>query len=165
MVSIFGLFATYRDAEQAIDTLVVEGVEEEAVNVIANAPAALERVGAELDSADMGKTAEEDGMSETLDSLLSSSPQVGVPETGMVVAGGKQARELVEHNTGIDKADTSLPDRLTSIGLSADEVGRYLGGVRNRGIMIWVRTSDEQVEKISRLLESNGARHIVRGGV
>lgn len=165
MVSVFGLFGTYRDAEQAIDRLVVGGIDEEAINVIANAPAALERVGPELDSAERGKSGGDiDGMSETLDALLSSSPQVGVPETGMVVAGGRGARELVEHNTGIDQADTSLHERLMAMGLSEDEVRRYLRGIRNRGVMVWIEVEAGRSREVGALLGAEGARQVISRG-
>jgi hypothetical protein len=162
MVTVFGLFTTYRDAEAAVDRLVVEGIDEKEINVIANAPLALERIGPQLESADLGKSGGEvDGISETLDTLLVSSPEVGVPETGMVIAGGKQARDLVEHNTGIDRADESLPLRMMGMGLAKEEVRRYLGGIRDRGVMLWVRVNDEQAEDVSRLYTSGGARHVV----
>lgn len=160
MKTVVGLYDDLPDARRVVNDLIDAGVPEGNINLIAGDPEG--RYATQL----AGREAEDDeaeaaadgavagGILGGLGGLLLGLGAFAIPGLGPVVAAGPLAAGLI--GAGIGAASGGLIGALVEWGVSEEEAEFYLEGVRRGGMLVAVKTSDEQADEVAEMMDQAG---------
>jgi len=143
MKSIFGMFERYEDARAAVHTLLGQGFEQDAVNVIV-----LEEIADDLMQVDQSQVdvkvtdAVGEKTAQGLDPLLGVQHPIAIPRVGEVYAAGELATVLAKTATAPGAVDDGLEAALADFGVSKPTAQAYSAGVQEGGVLLWIRSDD-----------------------
>jgi hypothetical protein len=147
MRTIFVLFGGYSEARGAVEQLAAREFDTDAMNVVVlQSACGGTNGGCEClrdDAPDSGRS-----FGEGLDHLLAGRSMT-MPDVGVVLVGG-----------GIsppgDIAPAGLEEMLASLAVPREVAEYYADGVRDGGLLMWVRTGDDRAEEAVAILSGKG---------
>jgi len=92
--------------------------------------------------------------------LLLGLAALAIPGIGPIVAAGPLATALT--GMGIGAAAGGLIGALSNLGVSEEDAHYYAEGVRRGGVLVTVRTDDEDAERAAEIMREHGAADIER---
>jgi hypothetical protein len=155
MKSIFGMFERYEDARATIDTLLDQGFEQDAVNVIV-----LEEIADDLMQVNQSqidvKVTDEVGekTAQGLDPLLGVQHPIDIPRVGQVYAAGELATVLAKTAAAPGAVDDGLEAALVDFGVSEATAQAYSAGVKQGGVLLWIRSDEAHASTAVETLRS-----------
>lgn len=168
------LFDRYEDAEAAVNELEALGVPEQDISLVANNAhgAHSHRVrdgkpdtAPEEAAEDAGKGAGIGGVVGGLGGLLAGLGVMAIPGLGPVVAAGWLVSTAVGAIAGavVGAGAGGLIGALTHAGVREEDAHVYAEGVRRGGTLVSVRASDVLADRITAILDRDGADAGARG--
>lgn len=159
MKTVVGLYEDIQDANRVVRDLTDIGIEPRHISIIAGDPE--ERHAGQLSSMEGGEdgsTAAEGaamgGLLGGLTGVLFGLGAFAIPGLGPVIAAGPLVSGLV--GAGIGAASGGLIGAMVDWGVSEEEAEFYLEGVRRGGVLVAVRTPDEEVDTIVDEMDQEG---------
>lgn len=161
MKTIFALFQSYADAEEAVNGLLEENFDEEQMNVIVREDTAKENLNIDLHAADVRKTDEVGEQTiHGLQQLLGGEQPVHVPDIGPVLAAGELATILSKGASASWAPDQALTAVLEGFGVPGDAAEAYREGINQGGVLIWVRVEDDEAAAAAGALREQNGQHV-----
>ncbi len=168
MKTIFCLFRDYQNARQAVEHLVAERYNSGRLNSLILAQVARNLI--DINPAQLYRKSSipvtGDGP-RTLDMLLSRNRPVALTGVGKVCASGELAGMLAKTAAALPNtaSENGLAGALVDFGLPAETARKYVEGIRGGGLLLFLRTEDEQAPEVAGLLRSmEGPKHIAQVG-
>lgn len=160
MKTVVGLYDELDDAKRVIDDLTDAGISANNINMVAGDPENryATQLAEEYEAYDEGDAAVDGavagGVLGGLAGLILGLGAFAIPGLGPVVAAGPLAATLM--GAGIGAASGGLIAALVEWGVSEEEAEFYLEGVRRGGVLVAVKTPDEQVNLVSDIMQQHG---------
>jgi hypothetical protein len=164
MTTIAALFDRYEDAHRAIRALYNYGVLTNEISVMTRAETVQGRLDYQVtrpedrDSA-VGNAAVGGAATGGLIGLVAGVAALVIPGIGPVISAGTltTALGLTAAGAGIGAAAGGLIGAMTDLGLSEEETDVYAEGIKRGGILVTVRTEEDERDEVEDLLEEAGA--------
>jgi uncharacterized membrane protein len=158
MSTLVGLFDTYNDAEQAVDTLEQYGIDRNRISLV-------QREGEKLvsDKMNAGKGAVAGATTGGVVGLLAGLSAIVIPGIGPVLATGAIASALATTlgmtaiGAGVGAAAGGLLGALIDLGLPHKDASFYAEGVKRGGVLLTVNANSDEEVQINKILRSAGA--------
>lgn len=161
MKTIFGLFEIYQDAQAIVNELLDQGFPAEEMNVLIQEKVAKEDMQVNLEDANVAVTDEVgEQRLHGLDRLLASQQPVMLPELEEVYAAGELATILAKTAAAPGAADGGLKAALMDFSVPEEVAQAYEAGVKEGGLLFWIRTSDDRAAKATNVLRKQ-AQHVI----
>lgn len=161
MKTIFALFQSYANAEEAVNELLEEGFGEEQMNVIVREDTAKENLDLNLHQADVMKTDEVGEQTiHGMQHLLGGEQPVQMPDVGPVLAAGELATILSKGASASGAPDQALAGALEEFGVPDDVAQAYRSGISDGGVLVWIRTEDDQAAAAAGALRGQNGQHV-----
>ncbi len=158
MISVLALFERYEDCKAVVDRLMVQGFDEQHMNVIVDEEVAKTHFDVSLQQVDVKATDELGERRTGLDILLGTEQPIDVPWLGAVYAAGELATILVKTAAAPDTG--GLKDALVDLDVSEPTARRYVEGILAEGLLFWIRTDDERASEAVEILREHNGRHV-----
>ncbi len=159
MRSVFALYRRYRDLQAALDELLGSHFDTRHMNVVVQENTAkLESMHAGPGSATMEP--EQARLAHVLDHLLAGEQPIALTDVGRVLAAGELASILVKDLDTPMSIEDTLEDALLALHLPPQIVKAYVVGIKEGGLLFWIRTTDEQSATVTRIMERHNALFI-----
>jgi hypothetical protein len=159
MKTVVGLYEDIQDANRVVRDLTDSGIDPRHISMIAGDPE--ERHAGQLTHLDAGEEggataggAAMGGVLGGLTGVLFGLGAFAIPGLGPVIAAGPLVSGLV--GAGIGAASGGLIGAMVDWGVSEEEAEFYLEGVRRGGVLVAVRTPDDEVETIVDYMDQEG---------
>ena len=162
MKSVFSLFESYENCEEAVDELLAEGFDEEELNVIVDQEVAKSHLDVDLERIDVEATEELGEGMEGLEVLLGVEQPVQMPRVGEVYAAGQLATILAKTAAAPDTG--GLREALIDFDVAETVASAYEEAVLDGALLFWVRTPDAHASKAAEILRDGGGRHVTSYG-
>lgn len=157
MKTIFGLFDSYVEAENAVDALLAGDVERDDVNVLVQAETAKERMDVNLERASVDVTDEVDGERlKGLDNLLARQQPVPVGRFGGLYAAGELATMIVRTGAQMGELATALQD----FNVDRPAAQAFSDGVEHGQFLVWARVADDQAAEVTDAFRRYNGEHV-----
>lgn len=159
MKTIFAMFENYEDAKAAVDELLGREFDEREMNAIVLEEIAKDYMEVNLERVHV-KVTEKVGEKTAvgLDHLLGTQQPVEIPGVGEVYATGELATVLSKTAAAPGAVAGSLKAALIDFGVREEVAKAYTVGIKDGGLLFWIRTSDERApETINVLRDHEGA--------
>jgi hypothetical protein len=161
MKTIFGVFDSYRTAQAGVKDLGERGFDEKAINVITQEATVRNESGFNQRTAPVAVTGDAgDSSLHGLDRLVGGKQAVRVLGIGEVIKAGDLADVVVSTAIAPGEMGSSLVSTLHEFGVPPDKAVAYENGVMQGGVLLFVRTNDEQIPEAVQALESQNAREV-----
>lgn len=161
MKSIFALYDNYADADQAVNALLEEGFDEDQMNVLVREQIAKKNLDVGLHRVDVQKSDEVGRQTvRGLPALLGGEQPVPVPDIGGVLAAGDLATNTAQAASASWAPDTGLQKALMELSVPEDVAAAYRDGINEGGLLLWVRTADDQAPAAANALEMNNGKRV-----
>lgn len=161
MKTYFGLIKDYYQGDAAVEALLQRGFEQDQINVVLLEHVAKNSMEAGLNSIKVDKSEEhgQPGM-HGLDDLLGGEQAVTIPDVGRVYAAGQLANLLTNIAAMPGVADGGLKAALLEFNLSPDAAEFFMEGVRDGGLLFFIRTEDERAREAAEILRTHKAEQV-----
>lgn len=160
MVTIFGLFPNYDDADAVVNGLLDDGFDPEEINVIV-----LETVAKNaLDERNLQKIKVEKTDAVGSQKVFGLAKMIGgqqptrINEVGPVYAVGSLASVLARTAAVSDSDIGGLGATLVDFDLPTSAAQNYLQGVKNGDFLLFVRAQDEEAPTVKQVMKANNGR-------
>jgi hypothetical protein len=160
MKVIFALFDNYDDAAEAVDTLLQKGFNENEMNAVVLAEVAKGAMNLNLKTVAV-EISNEVGERRVygLERLLGGKRPANLPDLGEVYAAGNEATILAATATIPDAAD-GFKAALAEFAMPEALVDAYQEGIKNGGLLFWLRASDEGASEAAQALREQKASQV-----
>ncbi len=163
--TVFGLFPSYEDARAAGDELRRKGFAEREMNAIAQSDVVKTSLKVNLSQINIAKSEDNshsltDEFAFGLDRLLGGEHIVGLLDAGPVYAGGQLATLLAKTAALPGATDGGLQGALMDFDVPADVARSYVNGIKDGGVLFFVRTDDERAPEAAAVLRANKATNV-----
>ena len=157
MKTIFGLFDSYVEAENAVDALLAGDVERADVNVLVQAETAKERMDVNMERASVDVTDEvgEEKLA-GLDNLLARQQPVPVGRFGGLFAAGELATMIVRTGAQMGELATALQD----FNVEGDAAQAFSDGVEHGQFLLWARVEDDHAAEVADAFRRFNGKHV-----
>jgi len=162
MKSIFSSFDSFKNADDAVRQLREVGFKSSEINVLiqdAAAKANMEDVDMESVHVDVTDAIGERELG-GLALLVANEQPVNLPDVGPLLAGGELATILTNSTDAQNQTGGTLAAMLVDFGLSEEAAESYRDAVGSSGVMIWVRSEEDQAGKASAILKDHNGQQI-----
>lgn len=154
--TVVGVFHDFREANNALQELVNNGVNRDEISLVANEHVSDQMKEAGYDpTVNIGQGAGIGAAIGGTGGLLLSLAGLTIPGIGPILAAGPIVAAL--GGAGIGATVGSIIGALTNLGIPEEEAGHYAEGVRRGDVLLTVRTDDVSLERIQSILDSHGA--------
>ena len=162
MKTFFGLVHGYEQGDAAVRALLKGGFESESINAVLLETIAKNGMDAGLNRIKVDKS-EELGQpgAHGLDGLLGGEQALPVPDVGRVFAAGELANLLTNMATLPGTADGGLKGALIEFNLPPQQADFFVDGIRDGGLLLFVRTEDERAREAASILREHKAEQVV----
>ena len=161
MKTIFGLFENFEDAGRAINQLMEQHFDLWKMNIIVSQLVAKNSMDVDLNRVKVGKT---DNIGEHyahgIDWLLGGQQPVKLPDVGPVYAAGELATILVRAASAQGAVDDGLQSALEDFDVPEQVAGQYRTGIKEGGLLFFLRTDDQRAAQAVMLLRQHNASHV-----
>lgn len=163
MQTIFSGFKQFADADAAVQELQERGIEQKALNVLVDARTAksnldtVNQASVHVDVTDAIGVKELSGLA----LLVMNERPVNVRGLGQVLAAGTMADILVSSTTANGQGGEDVQSMLQSYGVPAQTAETYYSLVAGGGVLLWVRSEDDQVSTVSDVLRRHHAQQVM----
>lgn len=161
MKNVVGFFANRQDAENAVASLVNAGISRDHLGVISrdyrdvpDTP----KVGPLHETGGTDTTAGEGAAIGGIAGFAVGILALAIPGVGPILAAGPLAAGLM--GAGVGAAAGGMIGYFKDIGVSDEEAEYYAEGIRRGGSVVTVKCDEDDVSKVTRLLNDNGATDI-----
>jgi hypothetical protein len=161
--TIFGVFKDFAQADNAVHELQDKHFPKEALNVLVHEQAAksnLDEVNLARVHVDATDTIGEKELSGLALLVLNERP-VTVRGLGPVYAAGQMATILASSATTTDQGGEDAQSILTSYGVTDKTAETYCTTVAGGGVLLWVRSNDQQTSTASEILRRHNAQQVM----
>jgi hypothetical protein len=158
MKSIICLFYSIDKARLATETLLLSGFELEQMNLIVQETIAKNKLFISDQSLKLEENKSKYPLS-GLERLLGGKQPFVTPDAGRVLCAGPEATTTVK--TAISKPQKGLKFALMQFQLSDSIAELYKNGIKEGGLLFWVRTDDLKAMEVARILEYRSGIKIV----
>lgn len=154
MKTLFWLFENYAAARTATARLQDRGFDAEEMNAIALEEVVKEAVDVDWQAVEV-KVSDEVGEQalEGLDRLLGGERPVEGPDVGDVFATGTMATLLAKTALHFGGGSAGFEDALVDLNVPQDVAGRFVRGIKERGVLFWLRCEDARASEASGALQ------------
>lgn len=162
MKTFFGLIKDYNQGDAAVSELVQRGFDHKQINVVLLEHLAKNSMEAGLNSIKVDKS-EELGQpgAHGLDGLLGGEQAVTIPDVGRVYAAGELANLLTNTASVPGEVDGGLKAALVDFSLSEEAAAFYQEGVKDGGLLFFIRTEDERAKEAAGILRAHNAEQVM----
>lgn len=160
MRTVFGLFETYDEADEAVRTLLENDFDFESLNAIVSEGTAKNNIDMNYERRSLAVSDEFDGQVGGLDRLVGGRQPVPVVEVGPVYAGGDGATLLTRSMADQSGDARGFAAVLAEVNVPEETASRYRTGIVDGGVLLWVRSSDERAAEAVNLMEKTNAKGI-----
>ena len=164
--AVFGIYASAKHAEQAVDHLVSAGFSDQDISVLLpDADSSREFAHEKNTKAPEGAVtgATTGGVVLGTLGLLAGIGALAIPGVGPFIAAGPIMGALA--GLGVGSAVGGLVGALVGLGIPEYEAKRYEGRIKNGGVLLSVHCdTSEEIDKAERVLKSSGAEDISSAG-
>ena len=161
MVTIFGLFERYDDARAAVEELLNRGFEQKKMNAMAQDHVAKAHMDVKWDKVKVDVT---DRVGEKticgLDELFGREEPVLIRDVGSIYAAGELATIMADAASRPEVSRGGLEEALIDFGVPRERAKVYITGMKQSGIVFWIRTSDERAPEAAGILLEHKAVNI-----
>jgi hypothetical protein len=160
MITIFALFSRYEEARDGVRDLVHKGVGLEQINAVVQDYVAKDKMGLIVGKANVEVTEIRDG----LDKLVGGHRPESIRDVGVIMAAGTLAGELVSLAKSPGRASSSLRGALELLGVPAAKATSYADGIREGGVLVFVRVEEEKGSEVSSVLTGHHGQNLAGVG-
>lgn len=163
MQTIFSGFKQFANADAAVQELQEQGIDQKALNVLVDVQTAKSN----LDTVNQARVhvdvTDAIGVQELagLALLVMNERPVNVRGLGQVFAAGAMADILVSSATANGQSGEDVQSMLQSYGVPAKTAESYQTLVAGGGVLLWVRSEDNQISTVSDILRRHHAQHVM----
>jgi hypothetical protein len=159
--TVVALFRNAEDAQRALSELAKQGFRPGDVSLIAHDGSGKYSKLLEKESRERYEVGSAAGTGAAIGSaagLMLGLAALAIPGVGPIVATGPLAAALA--GAGIGAAAGGLLGSLVELGVPHSEAGYFAEGLRRGGTLLVVRCNDDEVDRVERILNRNGAQDI-----
>jgi len=159
--TVVGLFDSMDQANRAADQLRAEGIDTSQISIIAGNESNRYNDYVSKDRGETKDAASRAGTGAAIGGglgLVAGLVALAIPGFGPVIAAGPIAAALTGAAAGA--ATGGLIGGLTAAGVSESDARLYENRLKAGGVLVTVRTSDAQADRVADILDSNGARDV-----
>jgi len=162
MKTYFGLIDEYDQGDAAVRELLESGFDLEKINVVLLESVAKNAMEGNLEQIKTKKS-EEFGEPGThgLDGLRGGEQAVQLPDAGPVYAAGELANLLTDTASVPGTTDGGLKAALTEFNLPRDAADFFVDGVKEGGLLFFIRTEDERANQAAGILRAHKAERVM----
>jgi hypothetical protein len=156
MKSVICLFTNIDKARLAAETLILSGFSLEQMNIIVQEPIAKNKLFISDHSLNLQENKEKYPLT-GLERLLGGRQSIQTPDAGPVLCVGPEAINTVK--AALSKPDQGLKFALSEFHLSGANAEYFRNGVKEGGLLLWIRTDDLKAGEVVKAMEyRNGIR-------
>lgn len=163
MQTVFALFKSYPDADDAVRQLQESGFAAEEMNAIVHANTAKSYMKEEINLAQVHVDATDEIGDQELSGmalLVGNEQPVDVRGVGPVLAAGDMATILASSAMAQNQTGEDLESMLVSYGVSQETAHTYQSAIANGGVLLWMRSQTDHNSKVTPILQRHNGQHV-----
>lgn len=157
MKTIFCLFREFEDARQAVQQLLAQRFNQNYLNSLVLAQVAKNSIEVKPNQIHRNQNIPITGdQPSQLDLMLSRKQPVALTGVGKMYASGELASMVVKTAAAHpnSSSENGLQQALVDFGLTDEIAKKYVSGLREGGLILFLRTEDEQAPEVAQLLKT-----------